>query len=61
MGNLVKELRIRVGLRWIDAKGREWEVFEILGFGRVRIRTTDLRFQCDTTNDSIRTELSANK
>ncbi len=33
--------KIGVGTKWTDSKGREWEVYERLPFGKFKVRTTD--------------------
>lgn len=35
-------MRVTVGIKWKDSKGRTWEVFERMPFGMFKVRTTDL-------------------
>ena len=31
-----------IGTKWDDETGREWEVYNILAFGKAVVRTTDM-------------------
>lgn len=44
--------------RWLDAKGREWQVYEKRPFGVNECRTTDRRFQGEWTTREIRAALA---
>lgn len=48
-------------MRWTNASGREWEIFEVLPFGIVRIRTTDHSRVGDVQASMVRKEIYENK
>jgi hypothetical protein len=45
---------LAVGTQWKDSRGRVWELFERLPFGRNFCRTVDMRFQGEWKTSEIR-------
>ena len=53
-------MKIAVGIKWIDAKGRTWEVCDRLPFGRFRVRTSVMSRVGEMRGTDIEAEIVSN-